>query len=62
MIPMETKGAGSWFAGLLKGGHSRTKSSEVTADSPTSFDLGKEEPDSHSEGGAEGKPDPHYMH
>lgn len=33
MIPMETEGAGSWFAGLLKGGHSRTKSSEVTADS-----------------------------
>lgn len=33
MIPMEIEGAESWFAGPLRAGQSRTKSSEVTEDS-----------------------------
>lgn len=33
MIPMETKKAESWFAGLRRAGENRTESSEVTADS-----------------------------
>lgn len=32
MIPMETEGAESWFAGRLRTGQRGTKSSEVTAD------------------------------
>lgn len=33
MIPIETKKAEFWYAGLQRAGENRTKSSEVTADS-----------------------------